>query len=133
MLDSSESKTCAIFDENEENAIDETTSLAIVAPTTPARSNGRKQYPPEFEAFWESYPNKTGKDAAYRAWRTQQRNLPDTATLTEIIQAHRAGNAKWLAGYIPNPATWLNQGRWQDALMIERQPDPLKQALAEGR
>ena len=130
----SEIQTCAILDfenDEQENATVET-ALAL-RTTTPARSNGRKQYPPEFEAFWESYPNKTGKDAAYRAWRTQQRNLPDTATLTAIVQAHRTGNTKWLAGYIPNPATWLNQGRWQDALTLERQPDPLKQALAEGR
>lgn len=130
----SEKQTCAIldFENGEENAADETTP-AVAEPFALSRSNGRKPYPPEFEAFWESYPNKTGKDAAYRAWRSQQRNLPDAETLVAIVRAHRTGNAKWLAGYIPNPATWLNQGRWQDALTLERQPDPLKQALAEGR
>lgn|GEM_PF-4432542 len=131
MFTGSEIQTCGFSPENGicENVAE--TAVAVIEhppPLTKAR-----RYPPEFEAFWVAYPNKTGKDAAYRAWRAQQRNLPDTDTLIAIVYEHRAGNAKWLAGYIPNPATWLNQGRWQDALTLERPPDPLKQALAEGR
>lgn len=127
----SEKQTCAIL--TFENGEEENETALALRTTTPARSNGRKQYPDAFERFWEDYPNKTGKDAAYRAFRKQNGSLPDPDTLHAILQAHRTGNAKWLAGYIPNPATWLNQGRWQDALTLERQPDPLKQALAEGR
>jgi len=28
---------------------------------------------------------------------------------------------RWIDGFIPNPETWLNQGRWEDQL-----PEPLK-------
>jgi hypothetical protein len=85
-----------------------------------------------FAQFWAVYPKKIGKDAALRAWRKCQ---PDRALATAMIAAvetHRR-SAQWRKDdgqFIPNPATWLNQGRWQDELAearsrtVDRPPPP---------
>lgn len=67
-----------------------------------------------FDEFWKLYPLKVGKDAAWRSW---QKRRP-TAELSGVILAAVAHHMPWLSRdggqYIPNPATWLNQGRWED-------------------
>lgn len=80
------------------------------SPKPPAGADAR------FEIFWKSYPNKTGKDAARKSF--EKRN-PDDALLAQMLSAIDAqkSSAKWTkdAGeFIPNPSTWLNQGRWMD-------------------
>ena len=69
-----------------------------------------------FETFWEAYPRKVGKSAVYKAWK---RLKPDKELFARILSA--VDNAKateqWRreAGrFIPNPLTWINQGRWDD-------------------
>ena len=69
-----------------------------------------------FEQFWKTYPKKVGKDAAQKAF--EKRN-PDADTLKNIIQAVELQKTQeqWQRDggqYIPNPTTWLNQGRWMD-------------------
>ena len=69
-----------------------------------------------FDRFWASYPNKTGKQAALKTWS----KLKPSAELTESILAAVEYQKTWDrwtkdgGRYIPNPATWLNQGRWED-------------------
>lgn len=64
-----------------------------------------------FEEFWEAYPRKVGKSAAYKAFMK----------LGEV-SAHAVAGARRLANdpnlppeqYIPHPTTWLNRSGWQD-------------------
>ena len=76
------------------------------------------EYPSDFEAFWTSYPRKQGKDAALRAWKTKkrERRLPELPVLLAAIEAAKYTEQWQRDGgqYIPQPATWLNQGRWLD-------------------
>lgn len=69
-----------------------------------------------FDTFWAKYPNKTGKDAARKAF---EKRKPDEAMLQAMLQAidQQSRSEQWTrdAGqYIPHPSTWLNQGRWMD-------------------
>lgn len=69
-----------------------------------------------FERFWMSYPKKVGKDAAQRAW---QKIKAPSDTLDAILHAltWQTRSEQWMRDggqYIPNPATYLNQGRWKD-------------------
>ena len=69
-----------------------------------------------FAAFWEAYPKKVGKGEARKAWKKVK---PDAALHERILHAIDAakGCDQWCregGRYIPNPATWLNQGRWDD-------------------
>lgn len=69
-----------------------------------------------FDQFWAMYPRKVGKDAAWKAW---QKRRPDADGLDAILAAlaWQSRSSDWLRDggqFIPNPATWLNQARWQD-------------------
>ena len=71
-----------------------------------------------FERFWTAYPRKVAKQTAMRAF---EKIDPDEAMLETMI----AAIGKWKmtdqwneAGgqFIPHPATWLSQRRWEDEL-----------------
>lgn len=66
-----------------------------------------------FDRFWAAYPRKVGKGAAERSF---ERVHPDATLLDRMLRAIETQRQSdtWLRGYIPNPATWLNQRRWED-------------------
>jgi hypothetical protein len=72
----------------------------------------------QFEEFWRAYPKKVGKEAAWKAWKKIK---PPAALLAKILTAipEAIQSRQWRlenGRFIPNPATWLNQGRWDDEL-----------------
>lgn len=69
--------------------------------------------PSGFAEFWIAYPKKVGKGAAEAAWK---KHRPDLQTcLAAVAVASRSPDWTKDAGqFIPNPATWLNQRRWED-------------------
>jgi uncharacterized protein YdaU (DUF1376 family) len=63
-----------------------------------------------FDVFWGQYPQKVGKEAARKAWSKSNPNINQVLNaLSWQIESNQ-----WRKGYIPNPATYINQGRWQD-------------------
>jgi hypothetical protein len=69
-----------------------------------------------FDEFWQEYPKKVGKEAARKAWdkikpnaELRQKISAAVETATQSEQWRRENGR-----FIPNPATWLNQGRWDD-------------------
>lgn len=98
---------------NEDEDINDTvidTDNNVDAEKKPSLDNTR------FETFWKAYPKKTGKAAALRSWK----KIKVTEKLYQIIlsaieQAKSSDQWKRDNGqFIPFPATWLNQGRWDD-------------------
>ena len=78
----------------------------------PSRASARAT-DPAFAEFWTAYPRKTGKGAALRAWAKAKPNLP--AVLSALTwQCQQPQWTKDAGQFIPHPATWLNQGRWDD-------------------
>lgn len=67
----------------------------------------------EFEQFWQAYPRKVGKSAAQKAFSKIEEPLD---VLLPALEQQKFSDQWTRDGgrYIPNPATWLNQGRWQD-------------------
>jgi hypothetical protein len=64
----------------------------------------------DFDQFWKRYPKKVGKDKAMTAWKKKSPKLDNVLyALSWQIDCEQ-----WRRGYIPNPATYLNEGRWQD-------------------
>ena len=93
-------------------------SESINPPLPPSGGNARDPYSAEFELFWHAYPKKTGKDAAFRAWKAKKREkrLPSVDDLIAAIDKWRDTD-KWQEDggrFVPNPATWINQARWLD-------------------
>jgi hypothetical protein len=71
-----------------------------------------------FDVFWQAYPKKTGKDNAIKSWNKLKPNI------YEVINAlaWQKQSEQWQKNggqYIPNPATYLNQGRWKDEPAVE--------------
>lgn len=72
-----------------------------------------------FNLFWEEYPKKIGKQAALKRWLKLK---PDPQLFDKIIQAvkEQRGSHQWTKDpkgeFIPGPARWLNEGRWDDVL-----------------
>jgi uncharacterized protein YdaU (DUF1376 family) len=63
-----------------------------------------------FNEFWNFYPKKVGKDKAKTEWNKKKPKIDD------VLKAlnWQKESEQWDKGFIPNPATYLSQGRWQD-------------------
>jgi len=88
------------------------------------RKEGRKEETraSDFDSFWSLYPNKVGKAAAKRAWEGAAQRV-DAETLMSGLRRYvnKTDDRQWC-----NPATWLNQDRWEDqpAMVVERGRGP---------
>lgn len=84
-----------------------------------------------FERFWSVYPKKVGKGDARKSFLKIN---PSEALLGKMVTAVIAASSsfQWKKDngqYIPNPATWLNQQRWEDEVppdmgMPDQKPAP---------
>jgi hypothetical protein len=80
-----------------------------------------------FNDFWQIYPRKVAKKAAEKAWK-QMTFVEQTKALSAVTQHVKYWQIKETEHeFIPHPATWLNQGRYDDELVIE----PPKPKLAK--
>ena len=71
-----------------------------------------------FNRFWNAYPRKVAKQTALRAF---EKINPDEALVERMIAAIGKWKTtdQWIKDggqFIPHPATWLNQRRWEDEL-----------------
>lgn len=89
-------------------------------PLPPSDERGEPAKKPtiddRFAEFWAAYPKKVGKQYALKAWR---RIKPDVELHGRIMQAvsEQKRSSQWRSDngrYIPNPATWLNGGYWDN-------------------
>jgi len=76
----------------------------------------RKEYSVNFLSFWNEYPVKKAKGAAYKSW---QKLKPDINVVLLAIKNQAEEKEKLRSNKLfcpewPNPATWLNQLRWED-------------------
>jgi len=95
---------------------------------TPNKKERKKEdniYPLPFLEFWNKYPKKVGKGAALSAYKKIKEPRP---SLQNILLSLEAQIKNWDdKQFIPNPATWLNQRRWEDE---EYQPEIKKKIPA---
>lgn len=98
-------------------------SSDIICPRNPIQSNpnpireseseSNARSTSDFDEFWAVYPKKVGKGEARKAF--QKVKVPVAALIAAVEQQKKS--AQWQRDngqYIPYPATWLNQGRWED-------------------
>jgi hypothetical protein len=69
-----------------------------------------------FDIFWQNYPKKVGKGEALKKWKKIK---PSGVLLSKMLftLAWQVKSDQWKKDkgqFIPNPATWLNQERWND-------------------
>ena len=71
-----------------------------------------------FIAFWSAYPYKVRKATAQQVWEQLK---PDEVLFATIMRAldQQKRSSQWTKDngqYIPNPAKWLSERRWEDKL-----------------
>ncbi|MFA5375861.1 MAG: hypothetical protein WC455_08980 [Dehalococcoidia bacterium] len=77
------------------------------------------EYDSDFVEFWKVYPISRGKDDAYRKYLAAKKNGAAASVILEAIKAQVAAKHFLRSDgkeFIPNPATWLYQGRWKDVI-----------------
>jgi hypothetical protein len=84
--------------------------------TTPKPPKGPK--PDGFAEFWKAYPKKVGPDAAEKAWNRKVKSPETIKAIIEAVKTQAQSDAWKKEGgkFIPNPATWINAGRWKDEM-----------------
>lgn len=72
--------------------------------------------PARFAEFWQAYPRKVGKAAAEKSWKRLHLTAELFAKIMAAVETakHTEQWQEQNGRFIPNPATWLNQGRWDD-------------------
>lgn len=99
-----------------------------IPPTIPEAPKKKKRerkkiiYSEGFEEFWKAYPKPTGKAAAFESWEKIPKKHEGVtarkivnAVIAQVKAKHFTRDGK---DYIPLPATWLNQGRWDDGIKV---------------
>jgi hypothetical protein len=99
-----------------------------------------KESKPNFDLFWAAYPKKVGKKDAKRAWE-RAKDKPSIDEIVRIVQQHSISEQWKKDGgqYVPNPATWINRGGWEDEVIqstasaIPRNESPAERMLRKNR
>lgn len=74
--------------------------------------NAHARASPQFEQFWQRFPNKVGKRDAEKSFSRIMKS--GHVEITQLMTAldryvNKTDDRPWC-----NPSTWLNQGRWDD-------------------
>jgi hypothetical protein len=87
-----------------------------ISSTAPAKYRGTDAL---FDIFWQAYPRKVGKEAARRKFA---RAVEQGVTLDAMLATIEQWRGEWASRpqFTPHPATWLNQGRWDDDPPVPR-------------
>lgn len=78
----------------------------------------------DFDTFWKAYPRKVAKGAARTAWERTKSIRPSIDVLLQAIEQQKQQEQWQRDGgmFIPHPATWLRQERWEDEIHIDVNP-----------
>jgi len=85
-----------------------------------------------FSDFWQAYPRKIAKTVAQRAWTKLKLDSLAEFILADITR-RRLDDPSWSEiQYIPHPATYLNQRRWEDEIDTRAGRSPKKRVNSCG-
>jgi len=85
-------------------------AAAIIAAVKDAEDGSRRNLVTHFAEWWQAFPNKVGKGAAEKAYEKAIRLASPEVLLDGVHRyAAKRDDRPWC-----NPATWLNQRRWED-------------------
>lgn len=85
-----------------------------------------------FDEFWKAYPKKNSKKYAHQAFMNIKGLSKVFPTMMNALEKQKQSN-DWFKDhgqYIPNPATWIHQERWNDE-GVKDTSDGASEALRE--
>jgi len=86
--------------------------LGPITSTVIQRTNTKAEEPVGFTSFWRVYPNKKAKPAALKAFNKAK--VTDINLILNHIEVMTRSEQWQNTQFIPFPATYLNQRRWED-------------------
>lgn len=98
-------------------------------PPTGVKAPKTNGHDPNFDTWWEAYPKKRAKPDAEKAWKKNAPKRPQIADMLKALEWQRV-SFDWTKDhgqFIPNPTTYLHQGRWTD------EPTKTTQGAINGR
>jgi len=72
----------------------------------------------DFDYFWNIYPAKKGKKVAEQKWNKLSKG--DKDAIMADIPNRVENDDSWKRGFVPNPATYINQERWNDEITSKK-------------
>ena len=105
----------------------------ITKDIPPISPKGEKDFSDLFNQFWTAYPKHIAKQSAVKAF---EKLKPDEKLLEAMLKAiaRQKESKQWEKDggvFIPYPATWLNQRRWEDELPQDETDNVFLQMLRE--
>ncbi len=82
--------------------------------TNKNEKNDRDLYIDYFDTFYKAYPKKVGKAAALKSFSKLHVGESMLNEMLSVIEKQKDTKQWQDKQFIPNPATWLNQRRWED-------------------
>ena len=79
------------------------------------------EYDTDFLKWYELYPRKVGKPKAHQAWKKIKPNTELKRKMVLAVLEHSKSRQWQKEDYIPYPATYLSQRRWEDTLPIDEE------------
>ncbi|MFC1613887.1 hypothetical protein ACFL5K_01150 [Gemmatimonadota bacterium] len=84
-----------------------------------------------FEIFFEAYPKRVGRKQALRAWNKLRLSDEQVSDILQAIDKQKTWRMNAKPGEFrpewPDPATWLNNNRWEDEITaVQRSSKPLQ-------
>jgi len=95
--------------------------LSSIAKKQPSKQNDHSI---QFDEFWKAYPRKEAKKTALRSFERCMKAGLKLEDMLIGIENHKKTEQWQNPKYIPLPATWINNERWKDEVMVS---DPSKQ------
>lgn len=109
----------------ERDAAGNASSMPTAMPKREERDNNTSspsEIDSDFEAWYSNYPKKVGKQGAIKAYRKARKSV----SAEDLVNGLAAQLPRMLTSerrFIANPATWLNDGRWEDEVETVEQVD----------
>lgn len=86
--------------------------------TDSSLSTDKTKYISRFNVFWEAYPRKEGKKNAEKVFSKLKPNEELLKVMLSALEVHKQQKGWQDKQFIPHPATWLNQERWNDEVEV---------------
>ena len=83
-----------------------------------------------FTSWWTAYPKKSGKLVAEKSYVKALKHV-DAETLLAAAKAYSELKSEEDKRFILNPATWLNQGHWEDEDLTIATPNSVSEWIRE--
>lgn len=112
------------------SAVDRAHKL-LVEMNQAVKIEGEEEYTAEFLEFWAVYPKKVGKGDALRKFKQLITSKEKKERVILSVEKHKK-TPRWTEDggkYIPNPATFLHQRRFDDD--VETPEEKVEKAKAE--